>query len=115
MKPPPGGPVQKLSSYRNSPVAAQQKDEMQKMVEKIRKAAVSYKNAVQALETYTSAGLASDRRFASHMTALAIVWKEQGFDLDEEVETIVSTLKGAVQPWQLAMQMLHGEANIEED
>ena len=115
MKPPPGGPVQKLSSYRNSPLATEQKEKMEKMVEKIRKCAVSYCNAVKSLETYTYEGKASDRRFPSHMTALAIVWKEQEFDLNSELQSITKTLSDANHAWVLAMEALNGEANILED
>jgi hypothetical protein len=106
--------VYELSKYRGSaPVTAQQ-EWCEAHIEKMRAAAVKYKNLCKQLNDHFSKGIADDRNFPARMTVMAILWKEKDYDFDAALDVVTDELEEAHRLWGLAMDISHGSAEVIE-
>ena len=104
--------VYELSKYRDSaPVTAQQ-EWCEAHIEKMRAAAVKYKNLCKQLNDHFSKGIADDRNFPARMTVMTILWKEKDYDFDAALDVVTDELEEANRLWGLAMDISHGSAEV---
>ena len=108
----PGGKTYSLAKWREIPQVTEELEWMQAHVEKMRLAAVKYRNLCKQLEDRLAKGIADNRNRPAEMTVYATIWKEGGYDFDEALESVTSELSEANRLWGLAMPLCHGAAQI---
>lgn len=103
-----------LAKWRSVPEQAQELEWIQKHLEKMRKAAVAYRNSCKQLEARMAQGIADNRNHPALMTVYATIWKESDFDFDAALQEVTDELAEANRLWGLAMPLCHGSAKITE-
>ena len=111
---PKEGNTYSLSKWRKVSQVTEEMEWMQAHLEKMRKAAVSYRNLCKQLEDRLAQGIANNRNRPSEMTVYSVLWKEQDYDFDASLEEVTKELSEANRLWGLAMPLCHGEAQIIE-
>jgi hypothetical protein len=111
---PKEGNTYSLSKWRKVPQVTEEMEWMQAHLEKMRKAAVSYRNLCKQLEDRLAQGIANNRNRPAEMTVYSVLWKEQDYDFDASLEEVTKELSEANRLWGLAMPLCHGEAQIIE-
>ena len=111
---PKEGSTYSLKKWRKVPQVTEEMEWMQAHLEKMRKAAVSYRNLCKQLEDRLAQGIANNRNRPAEMTVYSILWKEQDYDFDASLEEVTKELSEANRLWGLAMPLCHGEAQIIE-
>ena len=111
---PKEGNTYSLKKWRKVPQVTEEMEWMQTHLEKMRKAAVSYRNLCKQLEDRLAQGIANNRNRPSEMTVYSVLWKEQDYDFDASLEEVTKELSEANRLWGLAMPLCHGEAQIIE-
>lgn len=110
----PGGKAYSLAKWREIPQVNEEMEWMQAHVEKMRLAAVKYRNLCKQLEERLAKGIADNRNRPSEMTVYSVLWKEQEYDFDASLEEVTKELSEASRLWGLAMPLCHGSAKITE-
>ena len=103
-----------LAKWRQVPEQTEELEWVQKHLEKMRKAAVAYRNSCKQLEARMAQGIADNRNHPALMTVYATIWKESDFDFDATLQEITAELAEANRLWGLAMPLCHGSAKITE-
>ena len=103
-----------LAKWRSVPEQAEELEWAQKHLEKMRKAAVAYRNSCKQLEDRMAQGIAANRNHPALMTVYSTIWKESGFDFDAALQEVTDELAEANRLWGLAMPLCHGSAKITE-
>jgi len=111
---PKEGSTYSLKKWRKVPQVTEEMEWMQAHLEKMRKAAVSYRNLCKQLEDRLAQGIANNRNRPAEMTVYSVLWKEQDYDFDASLEEVTKELSEANRLWGLAMPLCHGEAQIIE-
>ncbi len=107
-----GGKAYSLAKWRQVPQVAEELEWTRAHLEKMRLAAVKYRNLCKQLEDRLAKGIADNRNRPAEMTVYSVIWKESGFDFDEALESVTSELSEAHRLWGLAMPLCHGAAQI---
>ena len=110
--PPAEGNTYSLAKWRSVPEVAEELEWAQKHLEKMRKAAVSYRNYCKQLEDRMAQGIAQNRNYPAIMTVYSTIWKENGFDFDAALQDVTVEMSEANRLWGLAMPLCHGAAKI---
>jgi len=103
-----------LAKWRQVPEQIEELEWVQKHLEKMRKAAVAYRNSCKQLEARMAQGIADNRNHPALMTVYATIWKESDFDFDAALQEVTDELSEANRLWGLAMPLCHGSAKITE-
>jgi hypothetical protein len=112
--PPAGGDTYSLAKWRQVPQVTEELEWMKAHVEKMRLAAVKYRNLCKQLEDRLAKGIADNRKRPAEMTVYATIWKEGGYDFDEALESVTSELSEAHRLWGISMPLCHGAAQLVE-
>jgi hypothetical protein len=110
----PGGDAYSLTKWREIPQVTEELEWMKAHVEKMRLAAVKYRNLCKQLEDRLAQGIANNRNRPAEMTVYAIIWKEGGYDFDEALESVTSELSEAHRLWGISWPLCHGAAQLVE-
>ena len=110
----PGGTTYSLAKWRQVPQVAEELEWMQAHVEKMRLAAVKYRNLCKQFEDRLAKGIANNRNRPAEMTVYALLWKEGGYDFDEALESVTGELSEAHRLWGISMPLCHGPAQVVE-
>ena len=108
----PGGTTYSLAKWRQVPQVAEELEWMQAHVEKMRLAAVKYRNLCKQFEDRLAKGIANNRNRPAEMTVYALLWKEGGYDFDEALESVTGELSEAHRLWGISMPLCHGPAQV---
>lgn len=103
-----------LAKWRSVPEQAEELEWIKKHLEKMRKAAVAYRNSCKQLEDRMAKGIAANRNHPALMTVFSTIWKEEGFDFDAALSEITEELLEANRLWGITMPLCHGSAKITE-
>jgi hypothetical protein len=112
--PPTGGDAYSLAKWRQVPQVTEELEWMKAHVEKMRLAAVKYRNLCKQLEDRLAKGIANNRKRPAEMTVYATIWKEGGYDFDEALDSVTSELSEAHRLWGISMPLCHGAAQLVE-
>ena len=110
--PPAGGYAYSLAKWREIPQVAEELEWVKAHVEKMRLAAVKYRNLCKQFEDRLAKGIANNRNRPAEMTVYALLWKEGGYDFDEALESVTSELSEAHRLWGISMPLCHGPAQV---
>jgi hypothetical protein len=114
MAPPPEGITFSLARYREADETTTEMEWYVAHTEKMRKAAVAYRNTCKQLEDRLAKGIADHRHLPAVMTVRQIIWKERDFDLGAAFDAVTAELDEATRLWGLAMPLCNGPAKIVE-
>jgi hypothetical protein len=114
MAPPPEGITFSLARYREADETTTEMEWYVAHTEKMRKAAVAYRNTCKQLEDRLAKGIADHRHLPAVMTVRQIIWKERDFDLGAAFDAVTVELNEATRLWGLAMPLCNGPAKITE-